>query len=147
MFLVLLGSGDYIVVSVRLTFFAHNRQTSAPSPTQLGEMPSKRKKYVIDDRAENAAKLYLFCAGNPVVNLKIPSAMMARGYTPEEATCRALQMQVHHIAIKLGGGIPTDLLRHWPQLQRPSWLWCHLQRQRVDSLSSLSIRMLIPPPP
>jgi hypothetical protein len=67
-------------------------------------MPPKRKKYVIVDRAENAAKLYLFCAGDPNVNLKIPSAMMARGYTPEEAACRTLQMQVRRIAVKLGGG-------------------------------------------
>jgi hypothetical protein len=56
-------------------------------------MPPKRKEHGRDDRAEKAAKLYLFCARDPDQSLKVPAAMMARGYTPEEAADRALQMQ------------------------------------------------------
>ena len=61
-------------------------------------MPLKRKEYGRDERAEKAAKLYLFCARDPDESLKVPAAMMARGYTPEEAANRALQMQVRRLA-------------------------------------------------
>ena len=55
-------------------------------------MPPKRKEHGRDDRAEKAVKLYLFCARDTDQSLKGPSAMMARGYTPEEAADLALQI-------------------------------------------------------
>ena len=67
-------------------------------------MPLKRKEYGRDERAEKAAKLYLFCARDPDESLKVPAAMMARGYTPEEAADRALQMQVRRLVAKIAGG-------------------------------------------
>ena len=67
-------------------------------------MPLKRKEYRRDERAEKAAKLYLFCARDPDESLKVPAAMMARGYTPEEAANRALQMQVRRLAEKIALG-------------------------------------------
>ena len=67
-------------------------------------MPPKRKEHGRDDRAEKAAKLYLFCARDPDQSLKVPAAMMARGYTPEEAADRALQMQVRRLVAKIAGG-------------------------------------------
>ena len=64
-------------------------------------MPPKQKEYRRDDRAEKAAKLYLFCARDPYESLKVPAAMMARGYTPEEAANRALRAQVRRLAEKI----------------------------------------------
>ena len=67
-------------------------------------MPLKRKEYGRDVRAEKAAKLYLFCARDPDESLKVPAAMMARGYTPEEAANRTLQAQVRRLAEKIALG-------------------------------------------
>jgi hypothetical protein len=66
-------------------------------------MPPKRKEHGRDDRAEKAVKLYIFCDRDPDQSLKVSAAMMARGYTPEEAADHALQMQVRHLVNKITG--------------------------------------------
>jgi hypothetical protein len=65
------------------------------SPICDTHMPPKQKEYGRDDRAEKAANFISFVpATRPDKSLKVPAAMMARGYTHEEATNRTLQVQV-----------------------------------------------------
>jgi hypothetical protein len=58
-------------------------------------MSSKRKEYHVDRRAAKAAKFFLMCEShiNPDMRIKIPAAMMAKGYSNEESKNRTLQMQ------------------------------------------------------
>jgi hypothetical protein len=59
-------------------------------------MLSKRKEYHVDCHAAKAAKFFLMCEShiNPDMRIKIPAAMMAKGYSNEESKNRTLQMQV-----------------------------------------------------
>jgi hypothetical protein len=59
-------------------------------------MSSKRKEYHVDCGAAKVAKFFLMCKShiNPDIRIKIPAAMMAKGYSDKESKNRTLQMQV-----------------------------------------------------
>jgi hypothetical protein len=59
-------------------------------------MSSKWKEYHVDCRAAKVAKFFLMSKSyiNPDIRIKIPAAMMAKGYSDEESKNRTLQMQV-----------------------------------------------------
>jgi hypothetical protein len=59
-------------------------------------MLSKRKEYHVDCLAAKAAKFFLMCKShiNPDMRIKVPAAMMAKGYSKEESKNRTRQMQV-----------------------------------------------------
>jgi hypothetical protein len=68
-------------------------------------MSSKRKEYHVDCGAAKAAKFFLICEShiNPDMKIKIPAAMMAKGYSDEESKNRMLQMQVRREVEKIKG--------------------------------------------
>jgi hypothetical protein len=68
-------------------------------------MSSKRKEYHFDCCAAKVAKFFLMCKSyiNPDMRIKIPAAMMAKGYSNEESKNRALQMQVRREVEKISG--------------------------------------------
>ena len=68
-------------------------------------MSSKRKECRVDCRAAKAAKFFLMCESHidPDMRVKIPAAMMAKGYSNEESTNRTLQMQVRREVEKFRG--------------------------------------------
>ncbi len=86
----------YIGVAVHLILFAHHKPDCAPlflwSETENLRMLSKRKEYHVDCCAEKAAKFFLMCESNinPDMRIKIPAAMMAKGYSDEESKNRTL---------------------------------------------------------
>jgi hypothetical protein len=86
----------YSGVAVHLILFAHHKPDCAPlflwSETENLRMLSKRKEYHVDCCAAEAAKFFLHI--NPDMRMKIPAAMMAKGYSDEESKNRTLQMQV-----------------------------------------------------
>jgi hypothetical protein len=59
-------------------------------------MSSKRKEYHVDCHAAKVAKFFLMCKShiNLDMRIKIPAAMMAKGYSDEKSKNRTLQMQV-----------------------------------------------------
>ncbi len=59
-------------------------------------MSSKIKVYHVDCGAVKVAKFFLMCEShiNPDTRIKIPAAMMAKGYSDKESKNRMLQMQV-----------------------------------------------------
>jgi hypothetical protein len=68
-------------------------------------MSSKRKEYHVDCRAAKAAKFFLMCKSHidPDMRIKIPAAMMAKGYSDKESKNRTLQMQVRREVEKIRG--------------------------------------------
>jgi hypothetical protein len=54
----------------------------------------KRKEYHVDHHAAKVAKFFLVCKShiNPDMRVKIPAAMMAKGYSNKESKNRMLQM-------------------------------------------------------
>jgi hypothetical protein len=68
-------------------------------------MSSKRKEYHVDCHAAKVAKLFLMCKSHidPDMRIKIPAAMMAKGYSNEESKNRMLQMQVQQEVEKIRG--------------------------------------------
>jgi hypothetical protein len=66
-------------------------------------MSSKRKEYLVDCGALKAAKFFLMCKShiNPDMRIKIPAAMIAKGYSNEESKNRMLQMQVRREVKKI----------------------------------------------
>ncbi len=78
-------------------------------------MLSKRKEYHVDCRAAKAATFFLMCKShiNPDMRIKIPAAMMAKGYSDEESKNRMLQMQVCREVEKIRGLDPPALPRQW----------------------------------
>ena len=66
-------------------------------------MSSKRKEYHVDCGAAKAAKFFLMCEShiNPDMRIKIPAAMMAKGYSDEKSKNRTLQMQVRREVEKI----------------------------------------------
>jgi hypothetical protein len=68
-------------------------------------MSSKRKEYPVDCCAAKAAKFFLVCEShiNPDMRVKIPAAMMAKGYSDKESKNRMLQMQVCQEVKKIRG--------------------------------------------
>jgi hypothetical protein len=68
-------------------------------------MTSKRREYHVDCRAKKSSQLLCGLRAKPATRVKIPKAMRIRGYSQSEAVNRALQMQVHHRAEKIKGGI------------------------------------------
>jgi hypothetical protein len=99
----------YSGIAVRLILFAHHKPDRAPlllwSETENLRMSSKRKEYHVDCCAAKAAKFFLMCEShiNPDMRIKIPAAMMAKGYSDEESKNRMLQMQVHWEMEKIRG--------------------------------------------
>jgi hypothetical protein len=73
--------------------------------TENLRMLSKRKEYHVDCCAAKAAKFFLMCKShiNPDMRIKIPAAMMAKGYSDEESKNRTLQMQVCREMEKIRG--------------------------------------------
>jgi hypothetical protein len=59
-------------------------------------MSSKRKEYQVDRCAAKVSKFFLVCESHidPDMRVKIPAAMMAKGYSDQESKNRILQMQV-----------------------------------------------------
>ncbi len=107
-FMVLLPMA-YSGVAVSLILFAHHKPDRAPlflcSETENLRMSSKRKEYHVDCHAAKAAKFFLMCEShiNPDMRIKIPAAMMAKGYSDEESKNRMLQMQVPREVEKIRG--------------------------------------------
>jgi hypothetical protein len=68
-------------------------------------MLSKRKEYHVDCCAAKAAKFFLMCKSHigPDIRVKIPAAMMAKGYSNKESKNRMLQMRVRREVEKLRG--------------------------------------------
>jgi hypothetical protein len=68
-------------------------------------MLSKRKEYHVDCGAAKGAKFFLMCKShiNPDMRIKIPAAMMTKGYSNEESKNRTLQMQVRQEVKKIRG--------------------------------------------
>jgi hypothetical protein len=68
-------------------------------------MSTKRKEYHVDCGAAKAAKFFLMCKShiNSDMRIKIPAAMMAKGYSDEESKNRMLQMQVRREVEKIKG--------------------------------------------
>jgi hypothetical protein len=68
-------------------------------------MSSKRKEYHVDCGAAKAAKFFSMCKShiNPDMRIKIPAAMMAKGYSDKESKNRTLQMQVRREGEKIRG--------------------------------------------
>jgi hypothetical protein len=99
----------YSVVVVHLILVAHHKPDHAPlflcSETENLRMLSKRKEYHVDCCAAKAAKFFLVCKShiNPDMRIKIPAAMMAKGYSNEESKNRTLQMQVRREVEKIRG--------------------------------------------
>jgi hypothetical protein len=99
----------YSGVAVHLILFAHHKPDRAPlflwSETENLRMSSKRKEYHVDCHAAKAAKFLLMCEShiNPDMRIKIPAAMMAKGYSDKESKNRTLQMQVHREVEKIRG--------------------------------------------
>ncbi len=81
-------------------------------------MSSKRKEYHVDRHAAKAAKFFLMCKSHiePDMRIKIPAAMMAKGYSDEESKNRTLQMQVRREVEKNRGLDPPAHPRKWPWL-------------------------------
>ena len=107
-------------IAVCLILFAHHKPDPAPlflwSETENLRMSSKRKEYHVDCHAAKAAKFFSHI--NPDMRIKIPAAMMAKGYYNEESKNRTLQMQVRREVEKIRGLDPPALHRQWP---RPQW--------------------------
>jgi hypothetical protein len=76
-------------------------------------MSSKRKEYHVDRRDAKAAKFFSVCEShiNPDIRVKIPAAMMAKGYSGKESKNRTLQMQVCQEAEKIRGLDPSHPLK------------------------------------
>ncbi len=106
-------------------------------------MSSKRKEYHVDCRAAKAAKFFLVCENHidPGARVKIPAAMMAKGYSDTESKNRTLQMQVRREVEKSGDWIPPALPRQWPLPRWPCWLFWPPQTQQ-ESLSQWLLPML-----
>ncbi len=64
--------------------------------------------YHVDCCSAKAAKFFLMCKShiNPDMRIKIPAAMMAKGYSDEESKNRMLQMQVRREVKKIRGFDP-----------------------------------------
>ena len=67
-------------------------------------MSSKREEYHVDCRAAKAAEFFSHI--DPDMRIKIPAAMMAKGYSDEESKNRTLQMQVRREVEKIRGFDP-----------------------------------------
>jgi hypothetical protein len=69
---------------------------------------TKRMEYHVDHCAVKAAIFFLVCESliNPDMRVKIPSAMMAKGYSDKESKNRTLQMQVCRGVEKIRGFDP-----------------------------------------
>jgi hypothetical protein len=99
----------YSGVVVHLILFAHHKPDRAPLflrlETENLRMFSKRKEYHVDCRAAKAVRFFLMCKShiNPDMRMKIPAAMMAKGYSGEESKNRTLQMQVRREVEKIRG--------------------------------------------
>jgi hypothetical protein len=102
----------YSGVAVHLILFAHYKPDCAPfflwSETEYLRMSSKRKEYHVNCLAAKAAKFFLMCESHidPDMRIKIPAAMMAKGYSDEESKNRTLQMQVCREVEKIRGFDP-----------------------------------------
>jgi hypothetical protein len=78
LFGILLRIRVSIGVSMRLTSFAHQPMNAGHSfVTHTTCHPNKEHRR--DDRAEKAAKLYIFCDRDPDQSLKVPAAIHSRG--------------------------------------------------------------------
>ena len=66
-------------------------------------------------------QFFLMCESHidPDMRIKIPAAMMAKGYSDEESKNRTLQMQVRREVEKIRGLDLPALLRQWPWSQWP----------------------------
>jgi hypothetical protein len=67
-------------------------------------MSSKRKEYYVDHRAAKAAKFFLVCENyiDPDMRVKIPAAIMAKGYSNKESKNRTPQMHIRRKVEKIG---------------------------------------------
>ncbi len=107
LFFMVLWPTAYSGVAVHLILFAHHKPDRAPlflwSETENLRMSSKRKKYHVDCHAAKAAKFFFMCKSriNPDMRIKIPAAMMQKGYSNKESKNRMLQMQVHREVEKI----------------------------------------------
>ncbi len=61
------------------------------------------REYHVDCCAKKAAIFIVACELNPATRVKIPDGMRIKGYSPSEASNRALQMQVRREAEKIKG--------------------------------------------
>ena len=66
-------------------------------------MSSKRREYHVDYRTKKVALFFVTCDANPDTRVKVPNAMMIKGYSPSEAANRSLQQQVRREADKIKG--------------------------------------------
>jgi hypothetical protein len=68
-------------------------------------MSSQIKEYYVDCHAAKAAKFFLMCKShiNPDMRIKLPAAMMAKGYSDKESKNRMLQMQICREVEKIRG--------------------------------------------
>jgi hypothetical protein len=109
LFFMVLWPTAYSGIAVRLILFAHHKPDCTPlflwSETENLRMLSKRKEYHVDCRAAKAAKFFLMCKSHidPDMRIKIPAAMMAKGYSDKESKNRMLQMQVRREVEKIRG--------------------------------------------
>ena len=71
-------------------------------------MSSKRKEYHVDHHAAKVAEFFFVCEShiNPGMRVKIPAAMMAKGYSNKESKNWTLQMQVYREVENQGIGSP-----------------------------------------
>jgi hypothetical protein len=70
-------------------------------------MTLKRGEHHVDCHAKKAAIFFVACGPNPATRLKIPDAMRLKGYSPNEATDQALQMQVRREVENFAGPGPS----------------------------------------
>jgi hypothetical protein len=89
----LVAQAGPIGIAVRLILFAHHTPDSAPLFLCLeAENVVKKKKYHVDCCAAKAATFFLMCKShiNPDMRVKIPTAMMAKGYSDKESKNRMM---------------------------------------------------------
>jgi hypothetical protein len=105
LFFMVLWSTAYSGIAAHLILFAHHKPDCAPLflwlETENLRMSSKRKEYHVDCHAAKAAKFFSHI--NPDMRIKIPAAMMTKGYSDEESKNRTLQMQVRREVEKIRG--------------------------------------------
>jgi hypothetical protein len=97
----------YSGIVVRLILFAHHKPDHAPLflCSEAENVVKKKRVVYVDCGAAKAAKFFLMCKSHidPDMRMKIPAAMMAKGYSNDESKNRTLQMQVHREVEKIRG--------------------------------------------
>jgi hypothetical protein len=108
LFLILVTQGIVAPQSVCFSLPTISQITHLFSCAWILRMSSKREEFHVDCRAAKAAKFFLVCEShiNSDTRVKIPAAMMAKGYSNKESKNWTLQMQVYREVENQGIGSP-----------------------------------------